>query len=124
VQDVTSGTAFPIKVPLRSEDDGENLQAELYLGYSLAEQVPKQEAFPITAGTLDELRDVDIEWNVPSNISGCQQLTLLVTHASNVIVRDKSDIATVTWWLNVDDDDDPSKGNLLRDCPKNTGTTN
>ena len=45
-------------------------------------------------------------------------------HQSNLKVRDKSDIATVTWWLNVDDDDDPANGNQLRNCPKNTGTTN
>jgi hypothetical protein len=123
-----AGAEIRVNVPIRSEDDGEPLQAELILNHSIAGGDPYVNrllgSVPVTAGSLvDDSRSVDIAKDLPPGLTqGCHQLTLLVTHASNLVPREKSDIATVTWWLNVDDD--PLTANQLAECPKNTGSTN
>jgi hypothetical protein len=128
VLEVSPGDDEEFNVAIRSEDVGENLQAELWLDYSIVNPAyPPQleKAVPVTAGTFDDTqRAIDFQWDVKSSISkGCHQLTLVVTHNSNLDVRNPNDIATVTWWVNVGDSD-AEPFNVLKDCPKNSGTTN
>ena len=128
VLNVSPGQEEEFNIALRSEDAGENLQAELWLDYSIVNPAfpPQlQKAIPVTAGTFEDTqRAIDFQWDVPAVIAkGCHQLTLVVTHNSNLEVRNPNDIATVTWFVNVSDSD-AAPFNALRDCPKNSGITN
>ena len=75
----------------------------------------------LRASTFDDTsREISFEWAVNKS-DGCVPLTLEVTHLDNLenvngesVVMDGSDVATATWWLNVEGDEVP---NLLSDCP-------
>lgn len=132
VKNVSAGETLDINVEIRSEDDGEDLQARLILNHSIAGDGPYidylLDAVPVDPGSLndDKRREISTATELPSGLpKGCHQLTLWVTHVSNLEARAKRDIATVTWWLNVDDDSTtPETTNQLRNCPQNTGSTN
>jgi hypothetical protein len=126
VLSVTPGDRIPLNVPLRSEDVGEGLQADLVLDYSITVEPFQalQKTIFISPGTFeDRQRAVDMHWDVLFGTkAGCHQLTLAVTHISNAETRRLDDIATVTWWVNMSDTEDGS--NKMKDCPKNLGGTN
>jgi hypothetical protein len=122
VLNVSQNDRITVNVPLRSEDVGEGLLAELYVDYSITGSQVLQKAIVVGPGTFeDRQRAVGTYWDVPS-INGCHQLTLAVTHNSNLETRRLDDIATVTWWVNVSDTEDGST--KMKDCQKNLGATN
>jgi hypothetical protein len=128
VLSVKHGDREEFNIAIRSEDVGEDLLAELWIDYSIVNPAYPpllQKAVPVAAGKFeDDTRAIDFDWDVPTSVSqGCHHLTLVVTHNSNLEVRNPSDIATVTWWVNVNDST-AEPFNALRDCPKNTGATN
>jgi hypothetical protein len=103
---VGGGSIAKFNVLVRSEDaPGDNLLAILYLNYRIE---GKEELQPnpveIPAGTLsDPPRVIDIRWRPPVKVPGsCEQLSLLVTHKSNLDsdlpIRD-DDVAVLTWWV-------------------------
>lgn len=109
-----------LNVPIRSEDDGDDLLALLVLDYSIKTPLDIQNVGTVAAGTLEDLdRSVTIPWNVPVGEDGCHTLTLEVTHQSNQVARDPADIATVTWFVDIN-----GTGASLADCPKILGGTN
>lgn len=118
----TTDTIPPsISVGVRSEDAGDNLFAQLILNYSVTDKKNSQllgVAF-IPASTFDDLsRQINITFNVPDR-PGCQQMSLVVTHVSNLTQtnepQDFGDVGIATWWLSIDDDDDTA---LLSKCPR------
>jgi hypothetical protein len=116
---VNTGDLVHINVGLRSEDAGERLMGLLYLNY----QVPGRDQSEVgstfvSAGTFEELRTVAIDWVVPQRTSAgsCEQLTLLITHVSNLNndkePDDYEDVAVITWWVSINDSQLP-----ISDCP-------
>jgi hypothetical protein len=113
-----SGDPLSVSVPVRSEDAGDPLVAQLFTNYKLAQQGLLQFR-EVDASTFADLeREIRITASVPSR-RGCQQLSLVVTHKSNLddanLPIRAADTAIATWWVNVDDQDDT---NSLSACPK------
>jgi hypothetical protein len=125
------GESVPFKVPVRSEDAGDDLFAQLFLNYKLeGEDNPRFTR--VRASTFDDQeREVRITWNVPAR-QGCQQLSLVVTHFSNLdegnLPIRAADTAIATWWINIDDVDDPvldpENASWMGKCPKAAAPTN
>lgn len=119
-----SGDNLPLTVPYRSEDAGEDLFATLWLDYEVeGERLITFRQLP--AGTLDDgERQFSTSWTVPAPLSGCHQLTFVLTHLSSMDgtkpSSEAADVATVTWWLNVGDS--AEEPNLLADCPGPSGS--
>jgi len=120
------GPADPvlINVPFRSEDAGERLQAVLFLNYQTPTEDPQKTNY-LDPGTFSERREIKMEWIVPSvPDSTCEQLTLQVTHVDNLIgaseLKDKSDVALATWWVDIQINDTPAE---FATCPRIGGGT-
>jgi hypothetical protein len=117
---VSSGDQRAITVDFRSEDQGEDVLAILFLNYASGEGGIYQTGTQIAASTWDDTdRSISMSWRVPDQ-TGCNQLTLVVTHVSNVErftnrISDASRAATLTWWVNINDSND-----TLNDCPDPT----
>jgi hypothetical protein len=113
-------------VPVRSEDNGDNLWFALYRNFSItANSRPITVPNKVPPGTFDETdRAIRFEWTIDSSVGkDCHQLTLLVSHESTWNfdlgrpdpLRGINDSAMATWWLNhVPSGQDP---NLLVNCP-------
>jgi hypothetical protein len=69
------------------------------------------------ATDADGPRDIRVNYTFVDETDGCYQYTLAVTHADNGdppnSVDRPEDVALVTWWVNIETDDEP---NDLRDC--------
>lgn len=110
-------------VAVRSEDQGVKLTGLLYLDYSLlGEDLIGTGELP--ASTFDDTqRKLTISWQVPVELHGCHQVTMLVTHADNLSFIGSSvkpisqaDVALAVWWVNVNPDQ--SNPDDLGVCPK------
>jgi hypothetical protein len=100
-----------------SEDLNKNLLAVLFLDYrgpvsTVDEPFHFQPIVTIAPGHLDPTsvanpRDVKYPYTLPPGTpAGCHSLTALVTHdltVGGVHPQDDSDVATLTWWLAVQD---------------------
>ena len=123
LKEYDTGEGATVSVGVRSEDAGEDLLAQLFLNYSVGGPTinpPINFAF-VSASTFDdESRQIDIPFSAPSN-AGCYQMTLLVTHYTNVLPtkqpKDFKDVGIASWWISVVDPDDPQSV-LLSACPK------
>ena len=116
----------PINVTFHSEDAGTYLQAKLFLNFQtpLEEEQGSSILFP---GTFSEERTIRIAWTTPSvTKSTCEQLTLQVTHVSNLDnltneLIDKSDVGLAVWWVEIQvEGSDPA---ALENCPRLGGGT-
>lgn len=125
----TNPPSVKITVTVSSEDAGEELTAFLLLNHEddgrAAESV---DVATIRPGTLDEPpRTIELDWTIPPKTTGCQRLTLLVSHTSNFSVtalavpRDKADAAQGVWWLNVIPA--PGSGGVVQPCPPTTAVS-
>lgn len=121
--DTTSGETIPFNIKVQSEDRGVGLIAVLYVDYGVAHVQQTETVATVPASTFsDTSRQISLNWTVPSGpvlSPGCHQLTLLVTHATNLPIRNSADVGLATWWLNVDDQ--PAGTNTLAGCPTTTG---
>lgn len=114
------------KVPVRSEDNGENLWFSLYRNFSFSpNSLPVVANRRLPPGTFDETdRSISFDWTIDSSVYlGCHQLTLLVSHEStwnlNLARPDPlasiGDSAMAVWWLNYyESGQDPA---VLNGCP-------
>jgi len=104
---VVSGEVVNINVKLRSEDAGEGLMGVLYLNYQVQGRDKWRVGFTLVSpGSFEDERTVAIDWLVPerSQAGSCEQLTLLVTHLSNLENNepvDDADVSTITWWVSI-----------------------
>lgn len=121
-----SGNDLSIKVPLRSDDQGERLLFAIHVDYKAGGFMLLSSSMP--PSTLDgPPREISksFDLNDPRVMPGCHQLTLLVAHDSSWDIQGgqplpdapPEDLAIATWWLNVDPpvDSDPF---TLKACPR------
>lgn len=121
---ISTNDDFEVNVPVRSDDQGEELWAFLHLDYSYLNSPVRPGRKNISASTLSDVsRRIDVLLDLPSTVSGCHQATLIVAHAKSFdFVTEtpkptaKDDVAIATWWLNIitDPNADPYD---LTDCP-------
>ena len=116
---VSNDDKVPFTVPFRSEDRGEELVVLLYVDFALAHPL-LQYAGPLPPSTFDDEREIRIDWTVHEVPAGCHQLSLVVTHESNVNfyvqpakLRRTEDAAILTWWVDVE-----GSGDSLGECPR------
>ena len=97
--------------------DGQ-LIALLYRNYGLSDQTMQKFLLADPTGFAGEPRRIDLAYTFTEEEDGCYQFSLLVTHLDNVDgeaqVADYSDVALLTWWFSVEDDEVP---NVITDCP-------
>lgn len=131
VVQMQAGLAQQFVVPFRSVDVGENLEANVYLdrdpGQPGAWRV--HQLVPASQGTFDADRPpVVFTFRPTSSLDepGCHTLTFILAHESQwdfidlqgVPVRlpiDDTHAATVTWWLDIADD---NSSDPPRECPR------
>jgi hypothetical protein len=113
-------------IPVRSEDLGDPLWAQLYLNYSI-DGGTAYRGVPVPPSTLEDTsRAIVFFWTIQGLEPGCYQLSLVVTHSSNVDFTQDSrpidptrDVAIATWWMNVEQSDGTAAS--MAACPSNTG---
>jgi hypothetical protein len=119
-------TSLPINVPVRSEDAGDELIALLFVDWNVdsnaKEPVAKARVAPSTFD--DANRMISATWDYSGAPSGCNQLTMLVTHSTNYdwipsTYANPADVAIATWFFNVNDE--PRGTNPLSWCPSSAG---
>ena len=120
----TTGEHVPFNVPVRSEDAGDGLVAYLVLNWVGDGSDFKRvvAVAQVEASTLDDVsRELVFNWSIDSVEveDGCQRLTLLVTHRSNIDLElamlDKGDLAMAVWWANINTD--TAASGMLQNCP-------
>lgn len=127
---LSEGDRPSFTVPFSSEDAGDDIRWFLWLNYGLdGMRLLEKNRLPPGGGLLPVHgapqgppdRELTFSWLVGSDIpSNCQQLTLIVTHDSNVdwnedLPIDKSLVAELTWWMNIDAPLDGQQ--TLSNCP-------
>jgi hypothetical protein len=128
VREAGTDPVIKFDIPVRSEDNGEELWFALYRDFSIIPNNRNRPVFGssrIPPGTFDETdRAIRFDWTLDSSVTQkCHQLTLLVSHESTWVLEDArpdplrgiGDTAMATWWLNhIAAGQDP---NTLVDCP-------
>jgi hypothetical protein len=117
--DLTSGDSETFNVPVRSEDAGDDLWAMLHLNY-LNDPQSFQVGEVLPASSFEDVgRTVNLVWLVPARPAGCYRVTLIVTHASNIVdpftreLRSSDGTAMIDWWANLN-----GSQATLDDCPR------
>jgi len=125
VAEKNSPSPIKISVPVRSEDAGEDLQANTYLDFNLpSQQVLNLQTIP--ASTYDnEGRTVNVDFSVTgATEKGCHLLSIVVAHRDTFQLlqidrldpkKADTDAAIINWWVNVDPD--PGQERSLINCP-------
>lgn len=113
-------TTINFTVPFRASYTSEVLIRQLWLNWGLAGEVRLDQDFLEPEQDLEN--NLTFTWTPDLRVTpGCQQLTFVITHVSNISASeprrpiDSNLTAFVTWWLNVDPD--PTNPNTLVDCP-------
>ena len=106
-------------VPIRSEDAGEQIVAALFLD----PEYDRINEWIFPPATSSAQRNLSFQWQPRGISKGCHLLTLLVTHEGNYdfsadFFREAGDVATVTWWMDVEPDSNAP--NTLVGCPTPT----
>ncbi|MBK7580807.1 MAG: hypothetical protein IPI67_11430 [Myxococcales bacterium] len=118
--DLTSGQTLAVNVPVRAEDAGDELVAQLYLDYLVVGRQTLLGFRQLAPGKFEDERTIDIPAN---NIvtQGCHAVSLVVTHRGNLNEKNapilSADTAILSWWINVDDDGT----NTMSECPVQGG---
>lgn len=126
ITSVRGPTPQAFSVGVRSEDRGDAVYGLLYRNYSLEGEEYLTFDFVPASTFADADRTLIVQWNVPERVilSGCQQITMVVTHESNVErlpsgergPRSPTQVALATWWLHVNPD--PDRPDDLGVCPR------
>ena len=117
------GDTVSITVDFHSEDRGERVFALLFLNFAVEGQSYEWGAeYP--PSTFDEKRTISTSWTVPGpeELYGCNQLSLVVTHESNVNwftrppgLHHDEGADLLTWWMDIND-----SGETLSECPSSS----
>jgi len=115
--ELVGGGQGTVSVPVRSEDAGDPLVAQLFFNYATPDQRPAGGTnFKIPASTFDDTsRSASVSYFIPTDdaMKGCQQLSLVVQHFSTYGTSDTADVAIATWTVVIDPDD---SGDVATDC--------
>jgi len=101
-----SNNGQTFRVTELSEDEGHALRVVWYLNYKLSNE-RYLNSRDIAAGSQDQPKLISVNYTPAEKTAMCVPFTLVVTHiendsnADNHHPIDDSDVATVTWWLNV-----------------------
>jgi len=117
---VRSEEEIALSVPVRAEDSGDQLVGTLFVDFGSSRERQDRTAL-LAPSTFDEEREMSITWLVPTGLT-CRQVTLVVTHFSNLDGGrpiDTSDVALATWWFEVEV---PGRPFTSIDCPTPLGT--
>ena len=122
---VRSPDDLDFSVAVRSEDRGDGLAGLLFRDYQFEDDAYLGADFRTLPSTFDDLRRrVTVTWRrIPESLKGCHQVTLIVTHKSNVASNNdgeltpvsRDDTALVAWWINVNPDEAHPED--LLNCP-------
>ena len=99
-------------IPIRSEDNGDEVSFGLLQDFGFPERTKQVfcNGTTVAPGTFDEThRALRFRAQASDAMSGCYQLTLLVSHKDNWdslrcrpdLIRGVGDTSMITWWLNV-----------------------
>jgi len=125
---------FPtFTVPMRSEDNGEQLFANFFLDYGSTRRVFLH-GQPVSPGTLSDPSDrsISFSWQAidPTRDAGCHTITALVAHQSSFTsdlqipdTAHASDVALLTWWVNVVPDPTSAAAVNIAECPSQQPVT-
>ncbi len=126
-----NGPEIELTIPFTSVDAGERVLALTWVNWNLeGQQVhPQPGVLPPSssvagtgmggAGAVE--RSFNISWRPSTTVpSGCNQLTVFITHIGNTDLSrlqpiDFDKASVVTWWVNLDAL--PGEGQTLIDCP-------
>jgi hypothetical protein len=118
VQVVDRNDTVHFTVDVRASEADGRLIALLYRNLGLPGQASPNVRFADPSSFDGEPRRIDFAYTFTDEQDGCYQFSVLVTHLDNVdgtlAVLDYSDVALVTWWVSVEDDETP---NTFADCP-------
>lgn len=104
---------FPLKVPYRSEDAGQEIWAGLYVDYgNNPSRLPNNYRRYEPSTWDDDDREINISIRGTLD-TGCHTVSLLVTHMPNTLVDEsgelylneeaaKDDLGVATWFFNID----------------------
>jgi hypothetical protein len=103
-----------LSVEVRSEDAGDPLVAKLVFNFTGDEPRELHRDGTFLPGTLAEtkreLKLVLDRSSLPLGWTGCQQVSMLVTHQSNTYIDNgpqftdlREDIGVITWWFDIPD---------------------
>lgn len=137
VVQMQAGLAQQFVVPFRSVDVGENLEANVYLDRNPGQPGSWRvnQLVPASQGTFGEDRPpVVFSFRPTSSLdeAGCHTLTFILAHESQWdfvdlevanpvrLPVDDTRAATVTWWLDITDD---NSSDPPRECPRQGETT-
>ncbi len=107
----TGDPPIQFRIKVRSEDEGEDILGALYLDSTENSSLSRRTIPPSTISDLDRWLVVPFAKGANETIRpGCHVLTLLVMHLDTFDIETSrpkpaegtSDIATASWWLNVD----------------------
>lgn len=123
--DADMNDRIDFKIPVRSDDQGENLFWVLYLDRTFTGELAVEDA-EVPASTIDDTtRYVQYPWPADNRYSkGCHTLSFVVAHKSSwsndaqPTLLDPNDAAVGTWWINIDPG--PADSNTLTRCPSRT----
>jgi hypothetical protein len=109
IMNIKQGEVIPFKMPVTSEDAGDDLLAVLLFDYDGLYGLPLTVGSFLPASTLADTnpRELGISWTVIGGIEpGCHRITLRVTHVGNIRTTifdlvDQSDLAEAYWFANV-----------------------
>jgi hypothetical protein len=112
--ELKAGDSDTVTVPVRSEDAGDPLTAQLFFNYATDTQRQAGNNPKIPASTFDDTsRSAQVQYFIPTDLKGCQQLSLVVQHLSTFGTSETSDKAIATWVVVIDPDD---SGDVATDC--------
>lgn len=116
-----NGPSIPFTIPYSGRDAGEEVIVQFWLNWGLEDELYISQVSMDPTGE-DTERTFQGTWQAKSNLPpGCQQLTVLLSHESNVPNDspfrpvDPNLVGRVTWWVNIDVPENAQQN--LVNCP-------
>jgi hypothetical protein len=117
----SNGPAIPFTIPYTGRDAGEEVIVQFWLNWGLTDETYISQV-SVDPSAEDSERTYQGKWIVKSNLpKGCQQLSVLLSHESNVPNDspfrpvDQNLVARLSWWVNIDVPE--SEQQNLTNCP-------
>jgi|GEM_PF-1871836 len=103
-----NGPSIPFTIPYSGRDAGEEVIVQFWINWGLEDELYISQVSMDASGE-DVERTFQGTWQAKSNVpTGCQQLTVLLSHESNVPNDspfrpvDPNQVGRLTWWVNID----------------------
>ncbi|MCB9584404.1 MAG: hypothetical protein H6718_03360 [Polyangiaceae bacterium] len=122
---VQTSETIEFKVLYRSEDAGDPMTAILFRDFRADSDLPQivnSTEFEPSSNLYPDEGDPTqavLSYNFRDSDKGCHSYTMMLSHSSNVNVfrpRDNGDVALVTWWAAVQDENGEPTDILVDEC--------